>query len=177
MGQLLQEHLLEAGQQLNRFAAPSTERQREASQLLLPSFSDVYSLDEDLKVLAVLKTSAGSRVFTGFTFAGSHLNRYLQQKPAKGTDSSTIDRGVEHERASVYFASITGNGKRLLARLSLSNLQTFLSRQDESTGLLLQTTRLLLFDRMPSHQQDFIHRIQTSHALSFRTRHSWAPDC
>lgn len=128
MGQLLQEHVLEAGQQLNRFAALSTERQREASQQLLPSFSDVYSLDEDLKMLAVLKTCAGSPVFTGFTFAGSHLNRYLQQKPAKGAGSSTIDRGVEHERTSVYFTSTTGNDKRLLARLSLSNLQTFLSR-------------------------------------------------
>jgi signal transduction histidine kinase len=135
VGQLLQEHLLEARQQLDRFAALPPERQQDSPLLLLPAFSDLYRLNPQHQVVGVLKASPGSRVFLGFSFAGSHIYGYLQQRPATATASSVIDRGLEDERASVYFSSPHPAGGQLLARLNLSYLQAFLRRYSQASGL------------------------------------------
>ena len=135
VGQLLQEHLDEARQQLDRFAALPPERQREATALLLPNFSDLYQLDRHHRVVRVLKASPGSRVFAGFSFAGSQLEPYLNQQARAGSASSRIERGLEDERASVYFASSDAAGRRLLARLNLTYLQNFLRRYNQASGL------------------------------------------
>lgn len=135
VGQLLQEHLLEAREQLDRFAALSPQRQGDAAPLLLPAFSDLYRINTSKQVETVLKVTPGSRVFAGFSFAGSHLDGYLERPPQNGAASSVIERGLEDERASVYFTSTDSAGQRLLARLNLSYLQDFLSRYQQSSGL------------------------------------------
>lgn len=135
VGQLLHEHLLEARKQLDHFEALPAERQRDATQLLLPAFSDLYRLNSNLEVIAVLKAGEGSHVFSGFSFAGSHIEPYLQQQASSGRASSTIDRGVEDEHPSVYFTGTGRTGGRLLARLNLSYLQEFLSRYQRASGL------------------------------------------
>lgn len=137
VGQLLQEHLLEARQQLDRFAARPADPQPQTTELLLPPFSDIYRLNANLQVVTVMKSSPGSRVFPGFSFAGTHINPYLQQPRTSDLISSTIDRGVEDERASVYFSGADRSGQRLLARLDLSYLQDFLNRYQRSSGLPL----------------------------------------
>ena len=134
VGLMLQEHLLEARQQLERFAALPPQRQRETTELLLPAFSDLYRLNPQHQVVAVLKAQRGSRVFPGFSFAGSHIDAYLRQPPRAGAASSVIDRGLEDERASVYFVGTDAAGGRLLARLNLSYLQDFLSRYNQASG-------------------------------------------
>lgn len=135
VGQLLREHLLEARKQLDHFDNLPAQGQRDATQSLLPAFSDLYRLNSSLEVMAVLKSGEGSHVFPGFSFAGSHIEPYLQQPAASGNVSSTIDRGVEDERPSVYFTGTDHTGSRLLARLNLSYLQGFLSRYQRASGL------------------------------------------
>lgn len=133
--QLLKEHLTDARQQLNHFAVLQPQRQDELAQLILPAFSDLYRLNDRYQVVEVLKSSSESRVFRGFSFAGSHIEPYLNQSSTDGAGSSVIQRGIEDERASVYFASATPTGGRLFGRLNLTYLQDFLRRYSQSAGL------------------------------------------
>jgi signal transduction histidine kinase len=137
--ELLQEHLTEARLQLAHLSALPTDRQQALAGLLVPAFSDVYRLDGRHQVSAVLKASPGSRVFPGFSFASSHIEPYLKRAASGGVHSSVIERGLEDERASVYFTSTradTGPSQgRLLGRLNLSYLRNFLRRYSRSAGL------------------------------------------
>jgi signal transduction histidine kinase len=150
VGQLLEEHLREARQQLNLFHALPPARQVDAADLLLNAFSDLYWLNGRYEVEQVLKASAESRVFPGFSFAGSRIRPYLDHPQRHRFSSSGITRGLEDELASVYFTTPQQatpqqgmpqqalppvEPRRLLARLNLRYLQLMLARYSKASGV------------------------------------------
>jgi C4-dicarboxylate-specific signal transduction histidine kinase len=135
VGQLMQEHLMDARQQLDSFAVLSAQQQKKGIAMLLPAFSDVYQLDQQQRVANVLKANFRSRVFRGFSFSGSHIDEYLKDPVLRASSSSVIERGIEDDRASVYFTTAGQAGDRMLARIDLSYLQDFLQRYKKASGL------------------------------------------
>jgi hypothetical protein len=138
VGQLLQEHLSDAGRQLDRFATlPRGQQQRWEATLMLQPFSDVYRLNADQEIKQILTASPGSRVFPGFSFSASPLRRQLELAPQARSISSPISRSHEDEKAGVYLVRRDGNGQHLLARVKITYLQDFLDRYSRSSGLPL----------------------------------------
>ena len=137
VGALLEEHLAEASLQLDRFTALPADLQRSSTHLLLPAFSDVYQLGDQLQVKRVLTASPGTRVFPGFSFASSRIRSYLEQDPDDRAVSSVITRGLEDEIASVYVASGDPARGFWLGRVNLAYLNVFLRRYSQGSGLPL----------------------------------------
>jgi signal transduction histidine kinase len=138
VGQLLQEHLSDAGRQLDRFATlPRGQQQRWEATLMLQPFSDVYRLNADHEIKQILTASPGSRVFAGFSFSASPLRRQLELALPTRSISSPISRSHEDEKAGVYLVRRDGNGQHLLARVKITYLQDFLDRYSRSSGLPL----------------------------------------
>lgn len=142
----LHEHL-EAGvaqlEEMARLPKPLTAR---SASLLSPSFSDLYLVDRSQRVRGVLKAVPGSRVFPGFSFAGSQIQPYLARPESS---SSPITRGLEDEQASVYvlrpLAGPAAGGEVadrlwLLGRLNLDYIEGFLTQFSRFSG----TTVLLV---------------------------------
>jgi signal transduction histidine kinase len=142
----LDEHLAAGIQQLEQLAQLPAKRRAAMRQLPLPSFSDLYVLDGNKRVVQVLQTTPGSRVFAGFSFAGSQIHPYLRQSalaPVNGHRSlplsSPITRGLEDELASIYVlrplaADGTSTPQWLLGRLNLRYIEGFLDQFSRFSG-------------------------------------------
>lgn len=130
----LQVHIDEARDQLKNFLRLPPPLWQQQAGALLPSFSDLYELDEQLRVRQVIKAAPRSRVFAGFSFAGSAIAPYLRGKGG-GTDerSTPITRGLEDELTSIYVVQHSGN-RRLLARIQLGYINGFLQRYSTFSG-------------------------------------------
>jgi signal transduction histidine kinase len=132
----LQEHLNEAIEQFQFFSTLESQSRNQVASRLITSFSDIYELDHNFRVVHIYKQQQGSRVFRGFSFAGSPLADHLQQQkfpeggPArfKGKPSAII-RAAEDEIASIYIAIPDGSPETfLVGRLNLNYIQNFLRR-------------------------------------------------
>ena len=127
-------HLEEALEQLDFFLKRPAQEWREGSLVLLPAFSDLYELGDQNEVLQVLKATADSRVFPGFSFEGTPIGPYLRQKGVRHHDGTTsVIRGLEDERASLYVHRHV-QGRVLLARIELGYLRGFLQRYSAFSG-------------------------------------------
>jgi signal transduction histidine kinase len=127
-------HLKEALEQLDFFLKRPAQDWREGSLMLLPAFSDLYELGDQNEVLQVLKATADSRVFPGFSFEGTPIGPYLRQKGVRHHDGTTsVIRGLEDERASLYVHRHV-QGRVLLARIELGYLRGFLQRYGAFSG-------------------------------------------
>ncbi len=91
-----------------------------------PGLSDIYVLDESLRVERIHKAVPDSKVFRGFSFAGGKLGGYLRST-GEGRQASEIMRGHEDDAPSVYFALRAG-GRLYLGRLNLGFVQNFLTQ-------------------------------------------------
>ena len=112
------------------------EAERSPSVLkLFADFSDIYSLDQQLRVERIYKSVPDTKVFAGFSFSGGKLGGYLRSVGA-GTDASEIMRGHEDDAASVYFA-IRPGGRLYLGRLNLAYVQDFLTKFSQFSGTTL----------------------------------------
>lgn len=127
-------HLGEALEQLDTFLQRPAEEWHEESAALLPAFSDLYLLGEDDVVQKVLKATAGSRVFPGFSFAGTAIAAYLQHEGLRQPNATTpVMRGLEDERASLYVHR-HAQGRAVLARIELGYIRRFLQRYSAFSG-------------------------------------------
>lgn len=148
---LLQEHVGEAMDRFRLFRNLDEEAHTEAASYLMESFSDIYHLDHELRVVKIHKQIPGSRVFEGFSFSGSKVASHLQHahlqhghlqhsqrqdrlaiNSAQGDSAfqpSPIIRAAEDEVASIYLG-LSGQSENtiLLGRLNLSYVQDFLHR-------------------------------------------------
>jgi signal transduction histidine kinase len=130
----LHAHLDEALAQLDGFLKRPPEDWQEGSAVLLPAFSDLYELGPENEVLRVLKAGAGSRVFPGFSFAGTVLGPYLQHQGLPPPKVITpVIRGLEDERASLYVHRHI-HSRALLARIELGYIRRFLERYSAYSG-------------------------------------------
>ena len=88
------------------------------------SFSDIYRLDDDLRVVEVFKQGPKSKVFPGFTFSRGAVADYLRSVEA-GAGFSPVLRGYEDDAATIYLATRRG-GDIYAVRLDINFLQSFL---------------------------------------------------
>ncbi len=127
-------HLDEALEQLEFFLQRPSPNWREEVPALLPAFSDLYEIGDQHEVLEVFKASPGSRVFPGFSFAGTAIAPYLPpdgRRPPNGT--TPVFRGLEDEKTSIYVHR-HAQGRGLLARIQLGYIQRFLQRYGAFSG-------------------------------------------
>ena len=126
-------HLEQGRKQLQHFLQlPRSEWQRQA-EALLPSFSDLYELDDQQQVRQVLKATSDSRVFEGFSFAGSAISRDLRPGSGRSGGLTTIVRGLEDERTSIYVWQRV-DGRQILGRIQLAYIKDFLKRYSAFSG-------------------------------------------
>lgn len=145
----LHEHLATGIAQLERLAARAPEQDLLPDPLVLQPFSDLYLMDASQRIRQVLKATPGSRVFPGFSFAGSRIQSYLRQaaassRPAAGSTrpaptpaTSAITRGLEDELASIYVQRPLPGARPtrwLLGRLNLRYIQGFLKQYSRFSG-------------------------------------------
>lgn len=129
----LQVHIEEAGEQLQEFLNQPQEQWQRLAGPLLPSFSDLYELDDQLKVQQVFKASQGSRVFSGFSFAGAAAANHLRAGGQLSHGRTPIIRGLEDELTSIYVLE-QHNGRRLLGRIKLGYIKRFLQHYTAFSG-------------------------------------------
>ncbi|WP_076754463.1 ATP-binding protein [Ectothiorhodosinus mongolicus] len=123
-----------------------SEQQSTPEPILLniPSYTDVYRLDANLRVAEVLIGSEGSRVFPGFTLANTTLASVIQQGATEVLTYS-LRRGIEDDQPGLYMAFSLGD-EVFLARFNLEYLKKFLEDYAQLTGqpLLLTQNRGLV---------------------------------
>jgi signal transduction histidine kinase len=139
---LLQEHLSEAIQQFRLFSTLESDSRTPVASRLITSFSDIYELDRNFRIVHIHKQQRGSRVFKGFSFTGSQLAGYLQQQTNPGIPAahfsiqpSAIMRAAEDEIASIYVGIPEKTAETfLVGRLNLNYIQKFLLRFTAISG-------------------------------------------
>ncbi len=139
VGLFLENHLNTARQSLATFASLPEDERSPGVMALVSAFSDIYRIDEGLRLERTYKSVPGSQVFPGFVFSEGKLAEYLRasDRPA---NLSEMMRGYEDNRSSVYSVVRVGD-ERLLGRLDLSYVQDFLTQYSRFSGtpLLLVT--------------------------------------
>ena len=148
-------HLGEALAQLDSFLQRPPQRWQQEAAALLPTFSDLYVLGDRDQVLQVLKAVDRSRVFSGFSFAGTPISPYLEAGSRWRPDGTTpVFRGLEDEMTSIYVLR-RAHGQRLLGRIQLGYIKGFLQRYSAFSGtptLLVSRDGFVMlsgFDRLP----------------------------
>jgi PAS domain-containing protein len=101
--------------------------------LFLRSFSDLYQLDADLKIVRIYTSVPGNRLFPGYSFAQGRLGRYLQED-SQPDDFSEIMMGLEDEKPSLYYHIKTPE-EEFLARVEISYLTTLLEKMTQFSGI------------------------------------------
>jgi len=125
-GRFLQNHLQDTRQGLHDFAMlPEGERSPSVAELLY-AYSDLYEVDEQLRIGRIYKAVPQSQVFPGFSFSRGPLGEHLRESP-HSSGLSRLMPGYEDSRSSVYFSVPTVDGM-LIGRLDLGYLQEFLSQ-------------------------------------------------
>ncbi|CAK0765132.1 membrane hypothetical protein [Azospirillaceae bacterium] len=99
---------------------------------LFGAFSDIYRLDQNLRVATIYKATLDSRVFVGFSFSGGRLADYLKSA-SESNSVSNILRGYEDDSPSIYIAVRSVEGL-LLGRLNLAYVKDFLTQFTHFSG-------------------------------------------
>lgn len=103
-----------------------------SSNIVMPTFSDLYFTDKAFRVTEVLQQADDSLIFPGFDQSYSGIGQYLQNRPVDNVLMSPMLQSLEFSYPSVYFVKRRGEGY-LFGRLSLKDL----------TGLLTITAQNL----------------------------------
>ncbi|HYN79114.1 MAG TPA: ATP-binding protein [Lamprocystis sp. (in: g-proteobacteria)] len=128
----LDNHLDDARGNLVQFTQLPEAERSPTVLTLFSEFSDIYRLDERLRVAQIYKAAPDSKVFTGFSFSGGKLAAYVKGL-GEPDDFSEIMRGYEDDAPSVYFA-IRSAGQLYLGRLNLVYVQGFLTQFSRFSG-------------------------------------------
>jgi signal transduction histidine kinase len=126
-------HLDQGRKQLRQFLQLPPAQWRLQAGALLPSFSDLYELDARQQVRQVIKATAASRVFEGFSFAGSAISNDLRPGDRRSGGISAIVRGLEDEHTSIYVWQRV-DGRQMLGRIQLGYIKDFLKRYSAFSG-------------------------------------------
>lgn len=184
----LHEHLATGIAQLEQLAARALAQDPPPDPLVLQPFSDLYLIDANQRIRRILKTTPGSRVFEGFSFAGSRIHPYLRQAGQPGLAAtsrtapatSAITRGLEDELASIYVqrllqaGPVTAPGSqrlRLLGRLNLRYIQAFLKQFSRFSGtpvLLVSNDGFVMLSGHPLAVPAIDLRLSSTRAGSMR---------
>ena len=128
----LESQLSEARKKIEVFTAfPERERTTSARHLF-EDFSDIYLVDEDLRVARMYKSAPRSKVFEGFSFAGGRLGEYLRASNREQIFSD-IMRGYEDDAPGIYYAH-HHLGRLYLARMNLDAVRQFLVQFSRFSG-------------------------------------------
>jgi PAS domain S-box-containing protein len=101
---------------------------------LFSEFSDIYRVDQRLRVTQIYKSVSGSKVFCGFSFSSGKLADYMKSNgKGNGHDFSEIMRGYEDDKPSVYFV-IRQESRLYMGRLNLEYVQKFLGEFSRFSG-------------------------------------------
>ena len=122
----LESQLLAARKKIELFAAFLDLERSAPVGALFDDFSDIYLLNDDLRVARMYKTVPGSKIFEGFSFSGGKLGAYLTA-PAREQMFSDIMRGYEDDAPGIYYAHRHQN-RRYLARMNLAAVRQFLAQ-------------------------------------------------
>jgi signal transduction histidine kinase len=156
----LHEHIGDAMDQFHSLRDLPPEERSQAANLVTQDFSDLYRLDQQMKILHIYKSKPGSRVFQGFSFSASPVARFIRdqsrhreaRKPGS-LDPSPVIRAAEDEIASIYLVLKDNNrSSLLLGRLNLSFVQNFLRRFAAISGsplLLVSNDGLVMLSSHP----------------------------
>ena len=107
----LELHLIDAQKSLAEFESMPEAERSPAVMKLFSEFSDIYRLDQRLRVTQIYKAVSGSKVFCGFSFSSGKLADYMKSNgKGNGHDFSEIMRGYEDDSP----ASISSSGKRAI---------------------------------------------------------------
>ena len=117
----------------------------EPTLLNVPSYTDVYRLDANLRIAEVLIGSEGSRVFPGFALANTTLAPVIHQA-TRDVLTYSLRRGIEDDQPGLYMVFGLA-GDVFLARVNLDYLKTFLedyARLTDQPLLLTQSRGLVM---------------------------------
>ncbi len=105
-------------------------------RFLAESFSDLYLVGKTGRVEDILLAEGGSAVYPGFELAFTRAGALLAEKPSEGCALSSIIRGVEDERPSIYLAAAR-NGGWIVARVRIERIVAELARFAEYRGEII----------------------------------------
>jgi signal transduction histidine kinase/CheY-like chemotaxis protein len=124
--------LEDARDKFTRFARfPETERSKGLVDLF-PDFSDIYLLDDGLRIARIYKSAPDSMVFPGFSFDIAPIGARLRNA-GDTADHSHIMRGIENEAPSIYYGC-RHDGRLFLGRLDLAYVRELLARFSDISG-------------------------------------------
>ena len=130
----LELHLDDAQKSLEDFESLPEAERSPAVIKLFSTFSDIYRVDQRLRVTQIYKAVSGSKVFCGFSFSSGKLADYVKfNGKGNGHDFSEIMRGYEDDKPSVYFV-IRQESHLYLGRLNLEYVQKFLGEFSRFSG-------------------------------------------
>ncbi|MBP7460421.1 MAG: response regulator [Candidatus Delongbacteria bacterium] len=107
---------------------------------VLSGFSDIYALSDQQRIARIIKKDPRSRIFSGYSIAGSRLNTFLKAVKSQGTIYSPIIRSIEDEQLSLYIVSFKPDGT-WVGRISLGQLnQDLIELTEYNQSLILITS-------------------------------------
>ncbi len=95
------------------------------SNIVMPTFSDLYLTDLDYKVTRILQVAEQSLIFPGFDQSYSDIGHYLNEYPPEDLVVSPLLESPEFQYPSLFFIEKRSNGY-LFGRLSLKDLSGLL---------------------------------------------------
>lgn len=117
--------LASADEEFKNFLSLSAQEQLSTARML-PSLSDIYLLDKNLRAAKIFKTSPGSRVFRNFSFGAGEMGEFLRNT-GDYYQFSSIMRSLEEDGPSMYIQYKTREGI-YLARVNILYLRKSLTR-------------------------------------------------
>jgi len=138
---------------LESFADLSPAERSPAVLEYFASFSDIYRLDGDLRVVEVYQQGPESKIFPGFTFSQGPVATYLRSA-GPGAGFSPVLRGYEDDAATIYLATRRA-GDIYAVRLDMNFLQSFLvdyARLSGSPVLLVSPEGFVIANSNPELQ-------------------------
>jgi len=118
------------------FKAFSTLPDKESSVTLMTGFSDLYFVDDGLKVTRILKKTGRSFIFAGLDLSNNKLGMFLAGVTTPDPSSSSVYRSAETDELSTYLAARMGS-EWLVGRVGLDSLQENLRRVAEYSHSIL----------------------------------------
>ncbi len=129
---LLEEHLGQAREDMRLFIELDSAERQVVSRHFLRSVSDLYRLDDELRIDTIYLAVPRSRLFRGYSFAQGSVGHYLRQASA-ADGCSAIMSGLEDEQPSIY-CSLTAGPERFLARVEIAYITALLEKMARFTG-------------------------------------------
>lgn len=127
-------YLKERADEFERMA--SSENPKEVSQYF-DQFSDVYLLDNDLKIKEIFKLDQESKVFEGYQIISGDLAQFLKNHRVTGVQSSSVLRSVENDSVSIY-QCVQYKDDMLVGRIGFEEIHLYLKKlADSYQGIII----------------------------------------